>query len=74
MELGESLLGSGSLKDAEKVLSAFTDEGSPHQYWLARGFIALADVYHAQGKTYLGREYLESLRGTIPARKRRYAK
>lgn len=66
VELGESLLGSGSLKDAEKVLSAFTDEGSPHQYWLARGFIALADVYHAQGKTYLGREYLESLRQNYP--------
>lgn len=70
VELGESLLRSGETKEAENVLSDFTDEGSPHHYWLARGFIALADVCHAQGKTRLAREYLSSLSQNYPGAER----
>lgn len=66
VELGQSLLDRRKLKDAEKVLTTFTDTGSPHQYWLARGFITLADVYRAQGRTSLAREYLVSLRDNYP--------
>ena len=50
------------------MLTAFTDEGSPHEYWLARGFIALADVYHEKKKDYLAIEYLKSLRDNYPGR------
>lgn len=66
VELGENYLAAGDLDKAEEVLAAFTDEGSPHHYWLARGFIALADTYHKAGKTTLAREYLTSLRGNYP--------
>ena len=65
-ELGQNLLDAGRTAEARKALTDFTDAGSPHSYWLARGFIALADTYHAQGKTYLGREYLTSLRQNYP--------
>lgn len=68
VELGEYLLGRGDVPGAEKVLTAFTDEGSPHEYWLARGFIALADVYHEKGKDYLAKEYLKSLRENYPGK------
>lgn len=51
---------------AEKVLSEFADSGTPHEYWLARGFILLADVYSARGKKYLAKEYLESLKTNYP--------
>ena len=64
--LGEYWLQAGQPAKAEKVLAAFTDAGTPHQYWLARGFIALADSYHAQKKTYLGIEYLKSLQENYP--------
>lgn len=64
--LGEDLLKRGKISDAEKVLTDFTDAGSPHQYELARGFIALADVYYAQGRKSLAREYLQSLKSNYP--------
>lgn len=66
VELGQHFLDNGAVGDAEKVLTAFTDAGSPHEYWLARGFIALADVYQKRGKTYLAVEYLKSLRDNYP--------
>ena len=66
--LGQHYLDNGNVSEAEKVLTAFTDEGTPHEYWLARGFIALADVYHTRGKDYLAVEYLKSLRDNYPGK------
>lgn len=66
--LGQYMLDNGRTDEAEKILTAFTDEGSPHEYWLARGFIALADVYHKKGKDYLAVEYLKSLRDNYPGK------
>ena len=66
VELGEFYLAEGRLSDAESLLVEFTDEGTPHQYWLARGFIVLADVYAAQGKASLAKEYVKSLRDNYP--------
>ncbi len=66
--LGQHYLDNGAVNDADKVLTEFTDAGSPHEYWLARGFIALADVYHTRGKDYLAIEYLKSLRDNYPGK------
>lgn len=66
VELGEWYLKNGDIKNALSSLEAFTDAGSVHAYWLARGFILLADAYHAEGNDYLALEYLKSLRDNYP--------
>ena len=66
VELGDWYLEQGDIKNALSILEAFTDAGSVHAYWLARGFISLADAYHADGNDYLAVEYLKSLRDNYP--------
>lgn len=66
VELGEWYLQQGDVKKALSTLESFTDTGSVHSYWLARGFISLADAYHSDGNDYLAVEYLKSLRDNYP--------
>lgn len=66
VELGNWYLEHGDTKNALTTLEAFTDAGSVHAYWLARGFILLADAYHADGNDYLAVEYLKSLQENYP--------
>ena len=67
VELGTYYISISEYAKAEKVLIDFTDNASPaHQYWLARGFIALADLYYAKGDTFLAMEYIESLKTNYP--------
>lgn len=53
-------------EDARVRMEEFTDVGTPHQYWLARGFIALADAYYGLGQKSLAREYISSLQENYP--------
>lgn len=66
--LGELYLKEKKYAQAEELLQKFTDEGTPHDYELARAYIALADAYHATGRTYLGIEYLKSLKNNYPGK------
>ncbi len=66
--LAQHYLDTGQYALAEKTALDFTDAGTPHEFWLAKGFIALADAYHAQGKNVLAREYLTSLRDNYPGK------
>lgn len=47
---------------AEQLLTKFIDSGTTHQYWLARAFILLSDVYRKTDRAVEAREYLLSLK------------
>lgn len=64
--LAESMLRRGDYAGARDLMEEFTGQGTPHAYWLARGFVALADAYKGLGETSLAREYLVSLRENYP--------
>lgn len=64
--LAEIQYKAGKLEKAENTLNNFIDAGTTHQYWLARGFILLADIYHKQKKVFEACEYLESLKSNYP--------
>ena len=64
--LAENLLKQRDFDAARQAMEEFTEAGTPHEYWLARAYIALADAYHGLGQTSLGREYLVSLRENYP--------
>lgn len=55
-------------KAAERTALAFTDAGTPHEFQLAQGYIALADAYHAQGQTGIAKEYLQALKQNYPGK------
>ena len=65
-DLAEYYFTAGDNVAAEDVLNRFIEAGTPHQYWLARGFILLADVYYKQGKTFEAVQYLKSLKENYP--------
>ncbi|MBP2691920.1 MAG: hypothetical protein J6B44_08890, partial [Muribaculaceae bacterium] len=51
---------------AKDTVEKLTASGTPHSYWLARGFILLSDIYASQGKQFEAREYLNALRENYP--------
>jgi TolA-binding protein len=48
--------------EAEKVITEFIDQKSPHQYWMARVFLLLADISIKKGDSLQARATLQSLR------------
>ena len=44
-----------------EAVEEFAKNGTPHQYWLARGFILWADIYIRKGDPVQARVYLNSL-------------
>ena len=51
----------GKKDDAEKEIFAFIEKNTPHQYWLAKAFILLADIYISENRDFEAKQYLVSL-------------
>ena len=68
VELATIQYNSGSYKEAEKTINALIDAGTPHSYWLARGFLVLSDVFVKQGRKTDARDYLQSLKSNYPGK------
>jgi tetratricopeptide (TPR) repeat protein len=64
--LSQALLDKGNTSEAAKVAEKFINSGTPHTYWLGRGFIVLSDIYRKQGKKYEADQYLKALRENYP--------
>ena len=60
--LSEYYYQNGELDNAEKQIFEFIDKGSVHQYWLAKSFILLSDVYKDKNDMFQAKQYLLSLK------------
>lgn len=48
-------------KASKKLVEEFIKKGSSQQYWLARAFVLLSDIYTSEGDLYTAKQYLQSL-------------
>ena len=48
--------------ESEKIISEFIGQNTPHQYWMARMFLLLADISIKKGDTLQARATLQSLK------------
>jgi len=48
-------------KEAESEVMDFAKKNTPHQFWLARSFVLLSDVYMKQNNDFQAKQYLISL-------------
>jgi TolA-binding protein len=59
--LGQLYFNRNEPDKAEKEMMDFIQKGTTHQYWMARGFILLADVFMRKGDAFQARQYLTNL-------------
>ncbi len=51
----------GNKEKAESEVFDFANKGTSHQYWLARSFIVLADIYESNNEYFQAKQYLQSI-------------
>ncbi|WP_159517391.1 tetratricopeptide repeat protein [Sunxiuqinia indica] len=64
--LTEILYNQNKLKEAEEQVMDFISKNTPHQYWLAKSFILLSDVYLSQGDQFQAKHTIKSIVENYP--------
>ena len=64
--VADILYGKQQLKEAEKEILDFIDKNSPHQFWLAKSFILLSDIYLKNGDEFQAKHTLKSIEENYP--------
>jgi TolA-binding protein len=54
------------LKESEKEIMDFIDKNSPHQFWLAKSFLLLSDIYLKSGDEFQAKHTLKSVVENYP--------
>jgi TolA-binding protein len=54
------------LKESEKEIMDFIDKNSPHQFWLAKSFLLLSDIYLKNGDEFQAKHTLKSIEENYP--------
>jgi TolA-binding protein len=60
--IAEILFKKENVDESEKIVMEFVDQNSPHQYWMAKMFLLLADISIRKGDTLQARATLQSLK------------
>jgi TolA-binding protein len=60
--VAELLYKKGMTAESEKIISEFINKNTPHQFWMARMFILLADISIKKGDILQARATLQSLK------------
>ena len=64
--LAEILASKNKLKEAEDEVMDFISKNTPHQYWLAKSFILLSDIYLSQGDHFQAKHTIKSIVENYP--------
>jgi TolA-binding protein len=59
--VAQILFDQGKAEQAEQEIFDFVNVGTPHQYWMARCFLLLSEIYQSKGDLFQARQYVESL-------------
>ncbi|HCR91755.1 MAG TPA: hypothetical protein DIW50_15155 [Prolixibacteraceae bacterium] len=59
--IAEILFRNNKLAESEKEIMDFISKNTPHQYWLAKSFILLADIYLQKGDEFQAKHTLKSI-------------
>lgn len=65
--VAQYLFDSSDQEAAENEVFDYIEKGTPHQYWLARSFVLLSDIYHAKGDDFQAVQYLQTLQESYVA-------
>jgi TolA-binding protein len=66
--VAELLYQTGQLEQSEKQIMAFMEKNSPYQFWLAKSFILLSDLYNLKDDQFQAKHTLQSIIDNYPVK------